>query len=310
MDLDEVDRALDMRIVYSLTGNLPVAEFTKRIPINLQSGLHFGDNSLEISFFIPEELAANREISIFLAQSNATKVGNVYFSNFGMATEDLYNGLKETIEGSRTTILDNMYLSKGTYFLSCRFHSSELPTITRNVLKFSRKLDGLSVKYLGPNPGVDSILADVKVMTNLKEIKWQAKVPEDALKNAPFSILPDQWIMESRYMTTGSGVSELVRTKEKIRNVDGNGIRELVPEMNLYEFRFGIDDPFLKEFFGYLYDTRIIRFSRIFGYENNTLQISSLVPEVLVDHYMASMSNLADQFPQWEISLSEVFDAV
>lgn len=308
MDLNEVDAALDMRIIYSLTGNLPVAEFTKRLSINLQSGLHFGSDSLEISFFIPEELANNREISIFLAQSNATKQGNVYFTNFGMATEDLLNGLKETIEGSKTTILDNMVLSKGTYYLSCRFHSTDLKTVTRNVLKFSRKLDGLSVKYLGPNPGMKSIVDDVKAMTGLKEIRWQAKVPEKALNYSPFSMLPNRWVLESRYMTTGTGVSELVRTREKIRNPEENGILELVPELNLYEFRFGPEDPFLKGFFSYLYDTRIIRFCRIFGYENGILRICTVLPEVLLDNYMTSMAKLADQFPEWEVSMTEVKD--
>ena len=309
MDLNDIDRALDMRIIYSLTGNLPVAEFTKRISINLQSGLHFGEKSLEISFFIPEELASNREISIFLAQSNATKEGNVYFSNFGMATEDLYNGLKEVVDGSKTTILDNMYLSKGTYYLSCRFHSSDLYTVTKNVLKYSRLMDGLSVKYLGPNPGINAILLDVKKITRLKQIKWEAKLPDYARNSFPFSALPDQWVFESRYMTTGEGVSEIVRTNEKIKNAEENGFRETVPGLNLYEFKLGLEEPFLKGFFSYLYDKKMIRFCRIFGYDNGTLHICSLVPEVLVDNYMASMSKIADQFPDWQVSLTEVFDA-
>ncbi len=308
MDLDEVDAALDMRIIYSLTGDLPVAEFTKRLSINLQSGLHFGDESLEISFFIPEELATNREISIFLAQSNATKQGNVYFSNFGMSTDDLHNGLKEAFDIARTTVLDNMVLSKGTYFISCRFHSSDLKKITSNVLKFSRKMDGLSVKYLGPNPGMRSILEDIKTITNLKEVQWQAKVPKEALKNSPFAILPDQWVLESRYMTTGKGISEIVRTKEKIRSPEKNSIVELVPELNLYEFRFGLEDPFLKKFFSFLYDTRIIRFCRIFAYDNGVMTIYSLLPEVLLDNYMESMATLTDQFPEWEVSMTKILD--
>ncbi len=308
MDLNEVDAALDMRIIYSITGNLPVAEFTKRLSINLQSGLHFGADSLELSFFIPEELAANREISIFLAQSNATKQGNVYFSNFEMATEDLHDSLKDAIEDSKTTVLDNMVLSKGTYYLSCRFHSSELKTVTKNVLRFSRKLDGLSVKYLGPNPGMKSIMDDVKEITKLKEILWQAKVPGEALKNSPFTLLPDYWVLESRYMTTGQGVSELVRTKEKIRNPEEHGILELVPELNLYEFSFGPEDPFLKGFFSYLYETRVIRFCRIFGFEGGYLKIGSLLPEVLLDNYLASIALLADQFPEWEVSMTKVVD--
>lgn len=308
MDLDEVDRALDMRVVYSLTGNLPVAEFTKRLSLSLQSGLHFGKDRLEISFFIPDELASNREISIFLAQSNATREGNVYFSNFEMTTEDIYNLLTGTIDGSRSCVLDNMYLSNGTYYLSFRFHSSDLHNVTQNVLKTSSKLDGLSVKYLGPNPGIYSVLQDVRKTTALKEIRWQTRVPENAKKLRPFSILPDSWVLESRFMTTGMQVSELVRTRERISNAAENGITELVPGQNLYEFKLDIGDPFLKKFFSHLYESRTIRFSRIFEYENGVLQVRTIIPTVLEENYMASISRIADEFPDWEMSLLQVSD--
>ncbi len=309
MDLDAIDRVLDMRIIFSMTGNLAVSEFTKRLSLNLQSGLHFGEGSLELSFFIPEELAANREIAIFLAQSNAKKEGTVYFSNFGMSSEELYHGLKEAIEESKTMIADNLYLSSGIYYLSCRFHSSELKKVTEVILKLSQVLEGFSVKYLGPNPGLPEILSDVKRITRLREIRWRVSVPEASRKNTPFSLLTNEWILESRFMTTGMSASELVVTNEKVTDPESKGLTVIDGERNLYEFKLELEDPFLKEFFSSLYKTKIVRFSRVFGYENGKLETLSYVPEALLDSYISSLSNLADEFPEWEMSLSKVVDS-
>ncbi len=309
MDLDAVDRVLDMRVIFSLSGSLPVAEFTKRLSLDLQSGLHFGEDSLELSFFIPEELAANREIAIFLAQSNAAKEGNVYFSNFGMATEDLHKGLRAAIEESRTMVADNLWLSSGTYFLSCRFHSSDLQKITGVVLELSQKIDGFSVKYLGPNPGLPAILEDVKNITNLMEIRWQIKVPEKDRKSNPFSILTDNWVLESRFMTTGTSTFNLLITNEKISNPEDKGMILIDPELNLYQLKLELDNSFLKGFFRNLYATKIVRFCRTFRYENGKLELLSYIPEVLVDSYITSLSALSEEFPDWELSLLKVADA-
>lgn len=309
MDLDAVDRVLDMRIIFSLTGSLPVAEFTKRLSLELQSGLHFGEDSLELSFFIPDELAANREIAIFLAQSNATKEGNVYFSNFGMATEDLHKGLKAAIEETKTMVADNLWLSSGTYYLSCRFHSSELQRVTGVVLGLAQKIEGFSVKYLGPNPGLPAILKDVKKIVNLMEIRWQVNVPEESRKSNPFSSLTNNWVLESRFMTTGMSASELVITNEKVSDPEDKGLVLIDPELNLYEFKLGLDNPFLKGFFRNLYLTKMVRFCRTLRYDNGKLELLSYIPEVLIDSYISSLSGLSDEFPEWELSLSKVADA-
>lgn len=82
MKFDEVDRALDTRVVLSYIGKQQMVDFTRKFDFAFQSALNFTSRKPELSYFIPEEQNTNREVGILLAQSRAKKEGNGYFVNY------------------------------------------------------------------------------------------------------------------------------------------------------------------------------------------------------------------------------------
>lgn len=308
MDFGDIDKELDMRIVFSYSGALPVAQFTKKSDFTFQSALHFGDKSLELSYFIPEELGENREVAIFLAQANARREGNVHFMNYSLSQQDLFSALTDQVVGGKSSVVDNMLLTKGNYLLSCRFHSSDRNFFSKSVLKYANLLDGLGISYLGPNPGIHEILNDIKKSVSLRNFEWQVRIPDEILHQPPFSILPEEWVAETRYMTTGQSISGLLKTAKPVQKVVENGLSIVSEQSNLYEFPLESLTMFLEEYFSKAYESRLVRFRRVLHFKNGILRFNAVIPKVLSESLVGVLGHCNSKFPEWQLRLNNISD--
>ncbi len=306
MDFLDVDRALDKRIVIGYTGSLPISEFSKKVKFHLQSGLHFGENELELSYFIPEELAELREMSIFIAQTKAQKHGNLYFVNYTLSSQLLFNALGAIRNDSHSTVLDSLVLKDGQYYLSLRFNRQDLRTISNAILTGSDQIPGLSISYLGENEGIDNFLNQLNETSKLVKFQWEIIVPEEHRLAEPFGVLGDEWVSEIRFMTKSNQVSEIFRTRNPLDDPERKGLHVISEKDNLYEYQFTSDNSFIRKYHAEAYDSRILRFGRLLHYKDGHLKVSSVVPKVQTDQLLKVLTACRDAFPAWDLTLSHI----
>lgn len=308
MDFSDVDRVLDRRIVIGYTGSLPVSTFSRKVDFPFQSGLHFGESELDLSYFIPEELAESREIAIFIAKTNAQRHGSLFLINYTLSHPMLFSALNSVWSSSHSTVMDSLMLYNGDYHLSLRFNSNEMKEISDILLKFSGEIPGLSVNYLGSSGGFSSILKEVCDTTKLVRFEWEVTLPKDALNLDPFRILGDEWVSEVRFMTKSHLVSELIRTKLPLAEPKKNGLTVVSEKDNLYEFGFRSDRSLISDFHTRAYDSRLLRFGRELHFKDGTLKIANVIPKVQTDEMINILTKSKAAYPEWDLTLSKIED--
>lgn len=306
MDLGEVDRLLDTRVILSYAGTESIADFTKRFKITFQSGLHLSGDGIVLSYFIPEEISSNREISMLLSQSESIREGNLYFLSSTLSTEHLHVAFQDLLFEEKTTVVDDLYLQDGKYYLSLRLHSSELSSFSNKLLKYTRAIPDFNISYMGPSPGMPVALARMKKFANLKNFEFKVEVPKEVRDSRLFSNLPNEWTSENRYLKSGSSHSELVVTNGVIQDAEKKGISVISRDRNLYSVEFGDLMQFMKLYFDSVYGSKIIRFWRTLHYKNGTLRFRIILPEPLSDAYLKILSRCSDSFPEWKPVITSI----
>lgn len=306
MDFRDVDRVLDYRVLIGYTGSLPVSTFSEKVDFSFQSGLHFGENELELSYFIPEEIAQSREISIFIAKSNAEKKGNLHFVNYTLTDPELFQALKSVATESHSIVLDSLMLHRGEYLISLRFNRKDLKIISDLILRFSSDVRGFSVNYLGRNPGMDAIMSDVKGTSELVRFEWETFIEEDSDSSEPFSLLGDEWVSENRFMTKANLVSEVFRTREPLTENRRKGFTTISSDEHLYERTYTPNESLMNTFRGYSYDSRILRFWRTLHFNKGLLRVSFVIPKVQTETMLKVLAKCRRDYPNNEMTLTNI----
>lgn len=117
--------------------------------MSLQSAIHIGEGTLEVSYFIPKELSNTREVSMLLAQTSARREGNLYFLNYPISWSEPYDALDGLFTHAHSAVLGNTYMQNGNYHLLFRFHDNDLPFLSSYLIKAAENLNGLDIAYLG-----------------------------------------------------------------------------------------------------------------------------------------------------------------
>lgn len=306
MNFLDIDRVLDKRIVIVYPGNQPVSQFSRKTSMSFQSALHFGEGNLELSYFIPEALNENREVSILLAQTKAKKDGGLYFMNYPFSQPTIFKALEEMFSNGASAVLDNVFLEDGDYYLSIRFHSNHLAFLSDYLMNYSDSIDGLNISYLGKNPGLPQILAEVSRVSDIARIDWSVTVPDENNDNELYQRLGNEWVSEVRYMTTGKRFSELFRTAEKIKDPEGSGLRVISEEENLYEQQFKNKNSFVGAYHKKSYESRVIRFSRNLHYVDGKLHVSGVIPRMQTRNLLRILAQCKEDFPDWNLTIDAI----
>lgn len=304
METADIDRALDMRFVLTYVGTLPISEFSRSKGISFQSGLMFGSSQMEISCFIPDNLEANREVSIFLAQNKVQKHNKISTLSFSFENRDINGALEFAINGMRSAVLDNMTIVNGVYNLSFRFSSRDLPVLSDTLLRYTAILNDVGINYLGPNPGIDSIAREMTTYIPLINFEFSLDIPEGQRVSPKIDALGKEWVSEARFMSSASRFNQIVMTSEKINEPEKYGIVPIDEEKHLYEL--DLESDLLAFYFQKNYDYRILRVRRTIHYLDGKLLIGVTIPEVISENFLKILSETAEKFPQWHLMLRKV----
>jgi hypothetical protein len=308
MDSHDIDKFTDMRLIMKYQGTQAVSLFSKKLNFSFQAALHFGDTSLELSYFAPERLVENREISILLAQTNARKQGDLYFVSNEINQPMLFESLQTILQGAKSGILDNVYLENGYFFFSMRFNSAEMAKFSAAILDLTKRFESVGVEYLGPNPGLGHILGESASRTGLTNVKWEYDMPESSFNSTPISALGKEWVADVRYMTKNDVVPQLFRTRDKIENPKKHGFNVVSEKDHLYEMTLSNRGSIIREYHLRSYERKIVRFTRHLHYVDEKLIVETAIPTVQTKDLLQAISLTEESFPNFNIKLLRVND--
>ncbi len=303
MDPSLIDKALDMRLVLSYNGNLPIAEFSRNRAMSFQAGLMLGEKTVDISCFIPDDLEQNREVSIFLAQNELKRLNRNFILNFSFDEPVIFNALANIVKLFNSVVIDNLVLANGVYYLSFRFHSSELNKISGTIIKYSSEVERIGIDYLGANPGIGHIAKEAKSLTSLVSVSMEMTPPKEFMDTGQMKILGSEWSSEARYMSSTNSFSQIVLTKDSISEPEKHGINVIDAKGNLYEMNIKI--PLLGHYFQKCYDSRIIRIRRTLNYNEGKMFASIIVPEITSADLLRVIADTRAKYTDWNLFISE-----
>lgn len=306
MEFLDVDRALDLRAVVEYTGDMPAVQFSRKMDFSFQAGLHFSDKDLEFSYFIPAQFAQNRDLSILLAQTGAIRYGDLYFMNYSLTNPSLYGALEMIKRSGQSFILDSLIIEKGKYLLSIRFAERDLEAFSRVMMKFTNLLQGLSLRYLGKNPGFRTIMTETRHAGSLNRIRVRMTPSKEDLQSDLFRSLGDEWVSEIRFMTKGVPISGLFRTQKPIELANGSEFSAISGSANLYEHQFLDRASFINQLHSLFYESRIVRFGRTMHFKDGSIVLQNVVPKIQLTSVLQIMEDFQGLFPDWDISISSV----
>ena len=300
MDYTDIDKSLDMRFVISYPGSPAIAQFSKRNKLSFQSGLHLGDQTLELAYFIPASLKENRDISIFLSQSEAQRQGNIYFINSSTQDPFMYSAIKTQLKNTKSLMLDNILLREGRYCISCRFHHSETEKVSKAILGYAATIEGLELEYFGENPGIRKILEEISRTVKLKSFEWSVRIPEEEMGSEILVALGSEWVGANRFMTSDTHVNRLVKTRFPVKNPEKLLMTTISEPDNIYEMETDRSFAFLDFYFRRAYELRILRLVRDLHFKNGYLYTKVTIPEILSENFMEAITETFEHYPDWE----------
>ncbi len=308
MDSQDIDKFSDTRLILKYQGNQAVSQFSKKLNFSFQSALHFGDSSLEFSYFVPEQLVENRDMSILLAQTNARKQGDLYFVNNEITQSGLFDSLQLFLQGAKSGILDNVYLEDGFFFLSMRFNSLEMEKFSSALLDLTKRFDGVGVEYLGPNPGLDSTLKESISRASITNVKWEYDMPRSSLQSSPLNALGEEWAADIRYMTKNDVVPQLFRTNDKIEDPKKYGFNVISEKDHLYEMTLSNRGSMIREYHLRSYEKKIVRFTRHLHYADEKVRVETAIPTVQTRDLLQVLSMTNDSYPMFNLKILQIED--
>lgn len=306
----DIDRLLDSRIVFKYQGSQAVAQYSRRNNFAFQYALHMGKENFEFSYFVPEHLVENREISILLAQSNARKQGDLYFVSNKVSTPGPFDSLNLALQGSKSSVLDNVYMDEGTFYFSFRFNSTEMADFSSNILNFTKQFENLGISYLGPNPGLYNILKETAFRNRLTRVIWEYEIPIESFVNTPIRALGDEWVSEVRYMTNDDVSPQLFKTGRKLENAEESGFHVISEKDHLYEITFSNRGSMTREYHNKSYDRKIVRFLRHLSYKDGKMLVETVIPSVQTRDLLQVLSSTYEKHSEFDLRLVSIEDLV
>lgn len=276
--------------------------------MTFQAALHLGDSELELSYFVPEQLVENRDVSILLAQTYAKKQGDLFFVSNDITIPKLFETVNFLLQDTKSGILDNVHVENGMFYLSMRFNGTELEHISSALLEATKRFENVGVTYLGPNPGLDSILRESFSSTKLTNVSWEYDMPKNAFVSTPINDLGDEWVAEVRYMTKNDVVPQLFKTKEKIENPEKSGFNVISEKDHLYELTFSNRGSMIREYHLRSYERKIVRFTRHLHYRDHKIMVETAIPTVQTRELLQVLSMTNEKYPMFNLKLLAIED--
>lgn len=270
MSLLDLEPGLRSRCILAMKSDNPLFSFLRTLKRDLPVHIYFsGEKTVLIIYVNSENLESN--VSSYLEESGSVLSGENYVVNLTLDSGDKMSIIKEILQQS-LVVVNSIYIREGWLLFDFRFHSSKYQDISSSITKYLSEGTDVKLIYLGPSPGLVSLLDKLNRDIPLSVLIFETRMPdgqEDILPTQPDEIL----LLESTVFPGSNGGQKFVAYRTK------DGIVSAVSEVEL-------DTPALIRLRDEANKAHIVRYNVFLKVEEKHVVTMAFLPASLLHDYL------------------------
>ncbi len=152
MQIRDIDKKLDMRLVLKLKQNTDLFNTTSELAIKLPTYIYRSDGSSWISTYFPKSIKSNN-LMLLLKKFGAIEKENAFVIDSRINNVKDLTIINKLME-LRSFVINRADMSGGFLNVYARFHSNELEKVSDLLADYTSDSENSRISWLGPNPGI------------------------------------------------------------------------------------------------------------------------------------------------------------
>ena len=288
----DIDRKLNRRLVISLKQSTELFEATKRFSGTLPATVFMEDNATYLNVFFPKDNENDTHFKILLRRFDAIERKD------GYVVRDRINNIKDMrivsdLLSVPSMVLNRLDIYKGEMHFYSRFHDNFSPEVSEALSRYSADNENTRIEWLGPSPGITSILELINSKYPISLLSYQVPVEQDdeILNNL---ISGDQYLMEiENSQSTGNKFKMLVYSSKPVIDPESRGFRTISDEDCIYETHGS--NRFLSEIRRRANNIPVIRLRYFVKKLGNTMEAYLFIPTNQTHEYYSLLYDIAKE---------------
>ncbi len=178
MLIRDADRKLDMMCTVALTQDSPWFGLSSRSGTVIPGYLYHEDDSTYLQMYIQKESFSKGLQNAIKTHSSVIEKNTYYIVSEKLSDEKQMANLSEIFK-IPSVITTNSYLFGRELFISFRFHSLFNDDVNRALATVTSSELETRIAYLGPSPGLTSLLESVNEDTPVSVVRYSLPIPKD-----------------------------------------------------------------------------------------------------------------------------------
>ncbi len=275
------------------------AEKTEKFGIESELSYVFEDKITEINLFVKKTEQMQRDILIFLNESNAMEMNNIYRVRSVARENFKLTEISRKLLEVPSTVISSFSISKGEYRIEFLFHESEIGELSNILMSEVNEKTDVRVEYLGPSGGYRESIRSILKRTKLTLIGIETVPPEQEM-GIERNPMGTSWI---RIEKTPLGKGEIKGIYITQSKPSGENVREIVPGMIYFA---ETENVFIRELDRLTSESRIPCIIKVNVLRNGKFFIVTAVPEIFSDEYIKVISEVASSLKDWRPEIFRV----
>ena len=301
MELKNVEQldALNWKLCLSSKPKGGTAEKTEKFGIESELGFIFEDEVTEINLFVKKTEEMQREMVIFLNQSKAMEMNNIYRVKSIARKNFTLTEMARKLLVIPSVMLSSFSISKGQYRMEFLFHDSQIDDVSKVILQELIEKSDVKVEYLGPSGGFRESIRRITDRTKLTLIGIETDPPEEELKMER-NPMGTEWVRIEKTPIGRGNINGIYFTNEKPQRED---VKEIVPGKVYFA---ATENNFIRGMDALMSENRIPCISRVNILKGRKFYVITAVPDIFAGEYIHVARQVATSFDKWNLKIFRV----
>jgi hypothetical protein len=293
--------ALNWKVCLSSRPKGGTAEKTEKFGIESELGFIFEEEITEMNLFVKKTEEMQREMVIFLNQSKAMEMNNIYRVRSIARKNFKLTDVARKLLGISSVVLSSFSISKGEYRIEFLFHDSEIEDVSRVILQELAEKSDVRVEYIGPSGGFRNSIKRITERTTLTLIGIETDPPDEELK-LERNPMGSEWVRIEKTPLGKGDINGIYFTTEKPSRKD---VTEIVPGKIYFA---ATKNEFIREMDRLMGESRIPCISKINILKGRKFYTLTAVPDIFSGEYINIVRQVASSFDQWKPKIFRVLN--
>ncbi|MHB8360707.1 MAG: hypothetical protein ACYDAO_00810 [Thermoplasmataceae archaeon] len=291
--MHELIDKLDWKLCISLEPETDFSEISKKLGVKTELGIHFLQDSTEITLFFPREIEQERELRIFLQEFHAVeRSGICCVKRIIKKTTKFFDMIHDLLRIPSVVMIDS-WMKNGIHRVEFIFNSKEIFDVSDILTQQISTLDKAFIEFLGPCEGFGKVVSSIDTRTKLSLIDIELTPPEDVM-SMETSPIGDSWVYMSK-MPYGFGeAGGIYFTSEQHA---GTGKFVEITEGVLYTNL--MKNPYIEYIEREMNSRGILSLFKICEFHKPVLRLLVLIPVIFQKEFFIILSSSLKDFVEW-----------